>query len=162
MRIGHGYDIHRFEDKITKKQIILGGVTIPYERGIEAHSDGDVVIHAICDALLGAAALGDIGQHFPESSPAFANADSRMLLATVLNLIEEKQYRVGNIDVTIIAQVPKIQPHVSAMREILAQDLKISMNDINIKATTHEGLDAIGNKQGLAVHAIALLFSCSL
>lgn len=157
MRIGFGYDIHRFEDPITKDHVVLGGVTIPYERGVEAHSDGDVVIHAICDALLGACALGDIGQHFPNTDPAYKDCNSRDLLKKVWQKIHAEHYTVINIDVTIIAQAPKMLPHVPQMRKNLAADLHVAENDISIKATTNEGLDATGNKQGIAVHAVALI-----
>lgn len=156
-RIGHGYDIHRFEEHSTRQSIILGGITIPYERGLVAHSDGDVVIHAICDALLGAAALGDIGQHFPDTSVEYKNCDSRELLRQVVKKIHIQQYVVGNIDVSIIAEMPKLAPYISLMRATLAQDLQISNNELNIKATTHEGLDAIGEKRGIGVHAVALI-----
>ena len=157
MRIGHGYDIHRFEEIPSKKFIILGGVSIPYEKGIVAHSDGDVVIHAICDALLGACALGDIGKHFPDTSPQYKNANSRDLLQAVLVKIQSCGYKIGNIDVSIIAQAPKLSPHIPLMQEILAADLQTSINQISVKATTNEGLDAIGHQLGIAVHAVALL-----
>lgn len=157
IRIGHGYDIHRFEDIPSRDYVSLGGVSIPHERGLIAHSDGDVAIHAICDALLGACALGDIGKHFPDTSPLYKDCDSRKLLQEVVRKIHDNHYTVGNVDVTIIAEVPKILPHVPLMKENLAYDLHISTNDINIKATTHEGLDDIGNRKGIAVHAVALL-----
>lgn len=157
MRIGHGYDIHRFEETPQKKHIILGGVEIPYERGLIAHSDGDVVIHAICDALLGACGLGDIGQHFPDTDPQYKNYDSRQFLRLVLQKIASQGYQVGNVDISIIAQAPKMAPHILSMREILASDLQTSINQINVKATTNEGLDALGQKLGIAVHAVALL-----
>lgn len=157
MRIGHGYDIHRFEDVSTKKVIMLGGVAIPSERGLVAHSDGDVVIHAICDALLGALALGDIGEYFPDTSPQYENCDSRYLLEQVMKKVDLNGYKINNIDVTILAQTPKITPHKAKMKECLASDLGVSINDINIKATTHEGLDSIGQSKGVAVHAVALL-----
>lgn len=157
MRIGHGYDIHRFEDTPSQQHITLGGVKIPYERGLLAHSDGDVVIHAICDALLGACALGDIGKHFPDTSPEYRGCDSRELLRNVLQKVQSLGFKVGNVDVTIIAQAPKLMHYTIAMQENLSMDLHISLNDINIKATTHEGLDAVGNKLGIAVHAVALL-----
>lgn len=157
MRIGHGYDIHRFEDMPTKQVVILGGVMIPSRRGLVAHSDGDVVIHAICDALLGALGLGDIGEYFPDTDPQYENCDSRFLLGQVVEKVKTAGYRVHNVDVTILAQLPKITPHKALMRERLALDLELSINDINIKATTHEGLDAVGQSQGIAVHAVALL-----
>lgn len=161
IRIGHGFDIHRFEETVTKYYVFLGGVKIPHEKGIVAHSDGDVAIHAICDALLGACALGDIGRHFPDTDPQFKNCDSRELLKQVVHKVHELNYRVGNVDVTIIAQVPRVLPHVELMKEYLAADLKISINDINIKATTNEKLDDIGQKMGIAVHAVALIHKSS-
>lgn len=157
MRIGHGYDIHRFEENSTQSSIRLGGVEIPCKKGLLAHSDGDVVIHAICDALLGALALGDIGEYFPDTSEKYKNIDSRELLKDVMTRVKAQGYTVKNIDVTILAQMPKITPHKNRMRENLASDLMISMNDINIKATTHEGLDSIGQSLGIAVHAVTLL-----
>lgn len=157
MRIGHGYDIHRFEEEISNKGVVLGGVTIPHERAIVAHSDGDVVIHAICDALLGACALGDIGKYFPDTDPQYKNCDSRKLLKEVVFKVNSLNYRVVNVDVTILAEAPKILKHAPLMKEILAADLAVSINDVNIKATTNEKLDAVGNKQGIAVHAVALL-----
>ncbi|MFI4937849.1 MAG: 2-C-methyl-D-erythritol 2,4-cyclodiphosphate synthase [Candidatus Berkiellales bacterium] len=157
MRIGHGYDIHRFEANATQNEVTLGGVKIPHQRGLIAHSDGDVVIHAICDALLGACALGDIGQHFPDTSPLFKGIDSRKLLRQVVEKIFSKKYIVNNLDITIIAKEPKINPYSALMKENLAQDLKISSADINIKATTHEDLDALGKGEGIAAHAVVLL-----
>lgn len=157
MRIGHGYDIHRFEETSSKQHIILGGVQIPYERGIVAHSDGDVAIHAICDALLGASGLGDIGQHFPDTDPKYKNHDSRDFLRLVMQKVLAQGYVIGNVDVSIIAQAPKLAPHIMAMRENLALDLQTSVNNVNVKATTNEGLDAVGLKLGIAVHAVALL-----
>ncbi len=159
MRIGHGYDIHRFEETPTKQAIILGGVTIPYEKGLVAHSDGDVVIHAICDALLGACALGDIGKHFPDTSAQFKNCNSRDLLKEVFLKIQSCGYKIGNVDVSIIAQAPKMAPHIPHMQENIAACLQTSINQISVKATTNEGLDALGNKLGIAVHAVALLVS---
>ncbi|HET8707126.1 MAG TPA: 2-C-methyl-D-erythritol 2,4-cyclodiphosphate synthase [Pseudomonadales bacterium] len=154
MRIGHGFDIHRFKygDHVT-----LGGVKIPCSVGIVAHSDGDVMLHALCDALLGAAALGDIGQHFPDTDPSYENADSRDLLRHVFALIQTKGYRVSNVDVTIIAEIPKVLPHVKAMRENIAEDLEISIDDVNVKATTNEKLGHLGRKEGIAAHAVALI-----
>ncbi|MBS0288462.1 MAG: 2-C-methyl-D-erythritol 2,4-cyclodiphosphate synthase [Proteobacteria bacterium] len=157
MRIGHGYDIHRFETVPSKSYIMLGGVQIPYERGLVAHSDGDVIIHAVCDALLGACALGDIGQHFPDTSPEYKNVNSRDLLHQVLLKVQSSGYQIGNVDISVIAQAPKLMPHIDKMKENLAIDLQISLQSINIKATTNEGLDALGQKKGIAVHAVALL-----
>lgn len=157
MRIGHGYDIHRFEETPTRDYITLGGVKIPHDRGIVAHSDGDLVIHAICDALLGAMALGDIGRHFPDTDPALKNMDSRIFLRSIMQKVFDGGYVVGNVDVTIIAQAPRLAPFVDLMRETLAQDLQVSVNEVNVKATTHERLDAIGNKLGIAAHAVAIV-----
>ncbi len=157
IRIGHGYDIHRFEEKPSKNYITLGGVQIPYERGLIAHSDGDVVIHAICDALLGACALGDIGKHFPDTATENKDKNSREFLRNIMQKVNVKGYSVANVDVSIIAQTPKLAPHILPMQELLAQDLQISLDQVNVKATTNEGLDAVGNRQGIAVHAVALL-----
>jgi len=156
MRIGHGFDVHRFCDG---EFITLGGVNIPYEKGLLAHSDGDVALHALADALLGAAALGDIGQHFPDTDDAYAGADSRVLLRHVVGLIRDKGYRVGNVDITIIAQAPKMAPHIQAMREHIAADLQVRLDDVNVKATTTEKLGFEGRKEGISVHAVALLLA---
>lgn len=157
IRIGHGYDIHRFSDELMETTLILGGVAIPYRKKIVAHSDGDLVIHALCDALLGALALGDIGEHFPDTDPQFKNKDSRFFLSHILSLVKDKGYRVGNVDLSIIAEAPKLSPYKMQMRESLAQLLEVTISDVNVKATTHEKLDAIGNKQGIAAHAVVLL-----
>ena len=154
MRIGHGFDVHAFEDGDF---ITLGGVQIPHSHGLKAHSDGDVALHALADALLGAAALGDIGQHFPDTDDAWAGADSRMLLRHVVGLIHDKGYQVGNVDITIIAQAPKMAPHIRGMRECIAADLNVRLDDVNVKATTTEKLGYVGRKEGIAVHAVALL-----
>ncbi len=154
MRIGHGYDTHRFTHD---RPLILGGVTIPYDRGLSAHSDGDAVIHALCDALLGAAALGDIGAYFPDDDKDLENIDSRILLREVRSLMEEKRYALLNADITIIAQEPKMAPHVDAMRVNLAKDLCIDKGAINIKATTSEKMGFIGRGEGIAVNAVALI-----
>jgi 2-C-methyl-D-erythritol 2,4-cyclodiphosphate synthase len=154
IRVGQGYDVHRFCDGDF---IILGGVTIPYERGLEAHSDGDVVLHALSDALLGAAALGDIGKHFPDTDPAFKGADSRVLLRHVYKVVQEKGYKLVNADITIIAQAPKMSPHTDAMCFHIATDLKVTLDCINVKATTTEKLGFEGRKEGIAVQAIVLL-----
>lgn len=154
MRIGHGFDVHAFG---PGEFIILGGVRIPYQHGLIAHSDGDVLLHALCDALLGAAGQGDIGRHFPDSSAEFARIDSRILLRRVVGLLGAQQLTVGNVDVTIMAQAPKMAPHIPAMRDIIAADLNTSPAQVNIKATTTEGLGAIGRGEGIAVHAVALL-----
>jgi 2-C-methyl-D-erythritol 2,4-cyclodiphosphate synthase len=154
IRIGHGFDVHCFTEG---RPLILGGVNIPYEKGLAAHSDGDVVIHAVCDALLGAAALGDIGQHFPDTASRYQNIDSRILLKRVIELVNTKGWRVGNADITIVAQAPKMSPYIQAMREILAGDLDTSIGNLNIKATTTENLGFTGRGEGIAVHAVALL-----
>lgn len=154
MRIGHGFDIHRFE---AGKLLILGGVPIPFPQGMKAHSDGDVLLHAICDALLGAAALGDIGQHFPDNDPKFKNADSRQLLKNILSLVHENGFCIENLDATIMAEAPKFAPYISAMRETIAQDLRIDKSRVSVKATTMEKLGPIGAEQAIAVHAVVLL-----
>ena len=132
---------------------------IPHSRGLKAHSDGDVALHALADALLGAAALGDIGQHFPDTDEAYAGADSRVLLRHVMSLVADKGYRVGNVDVTIIAQAPKMAPHIRSMRDCIAEDLQVRLDDVNVKATTTEKLGYVGRKEGIAVHAVALLLT---
>jgi len=154
IRVGMGYDVHRFNDG---DHIILGGVKIPYEKGLEAHSDGDVVLHALADAILGAAALGDIGKHFPDTDPNFKGADSRVLLRHVYNIVKEKGYKLVNADVTIIAQAPKMLPHVPDMRANIAADLEIDVDFINVKATTTEKLGFEGRKEGIAVQAVVLI-----
>ena len=154
VRIGQGYDVHRFN---TGDHIILGGVTIAYEQGLEAHSDGDVVLHALCDALLGAAALGDIGKHFPDTDPEFKGADSRVLLRHVYRIVQEKGYQLVNADMTIIAQAPKMAPHIEAMCRNIADDLNTAVDCINVKATTTEKLGFEGRKEGIAVQAIVLI-----
>lgn len=154
MRIGHGYDAHIFAEG---RPLILGGVTIPYEKGLAAHSDGDAVIHALCDALLGAAALGDIGSYFPDTDRKFKNIDSRILLRKVIELIREKNLELINADITIQAQAPKMAPYLDEMKKNLASDLNAEVGNINIKATTTEGMGFIGRKEGIAVHAVTLL-----
>ncbi|MBC8945454.1 MULTISPECIES: 2-C-methyl-D-erythritol 2,4-cyclodiphosphate synthase [Xenorhabdus] len=154
MRIGHGFDVHKFGGE---GPLIIGGVRIPYEQGLIAHSDGDVALHAATDALLGAAALGDIGKLFPDTDPAFKGADSRELLKEAYRRIREKGYRIGNLDITIIAQAPKMLPHIPQMRVNLAEDLECHMDDINVKATTTEKLGFVGRKEGIACEAVALL-----
>ena len=154
MRIGHGFDVHSFTEG---RPLILGGVNIPHEKGLAAHSDGDVVIHALCDALLGAAALGDIGRHFPDDDSEYKNIDSRVLLKRVMELLKAKGLCVGNADITIVAQAPKISPHIDTMRAVLAGDLETSVENLNIKATTTEKLGFTGRGEGVAVHAVVLL-----
>ena len=156
MRIGHGYDVHRFCDG---EFVTLGGVQIAHKFGLLAHSDGDVLLHALSDALLGAAALGDIGKHFPDTDPQFKGADSRVLLRHVLGLVKAKGWQVGNVDATIVAQAPKMAPHIDAMRNLIAADLDITLDQVNVKATTTEKLGFTGREEGIAVHAVALLVS---
>jgi len=154
MRIGHGYDAHSFTEG---RPLILGGVTIPYAKGLAAHSDGDAVLHAISDALLGAAALGDMGAYFPDSKDEFKNIDSRILLRKVVALLEKEHLKIVNADITIQAQAPKMAPYIVEMRKNLASDLNTGIKNINIKATTTEGMGFIGRKEGIAVHAVVLL-----
>lgn len=154
MRIGHGYDVHRFGDG---DHIILGGVKIPYIQGLMAHSDGDVLLHALADALLGAAALGDIGKHFPDTDPQLSGVDSRVLLRHVVKLVAEKKYKVGNVDITVIAQAPKISIYTQAMQKNIADDLCVDISAVNVKATTTEKLGFIGEKKGIAAEAVVLL-----
>ena len=154
MRIGHGYDVHRFE---PGDEIIIGGVSIPHSQGLEAHSDGDVLIHALCDALLGAVGQGDIGRHFPDTDPSNANIDSRVLLRRVMQLVTGAGYHLCNLDATIIAQAPKMAPHIDAMCANLAADLAASRGQVNIKATTTEKLGFAGRGEGIAAHAVVLL-----
>lgn len=157
MRIGHGYDVHRFGEG---DHLILGGVRIAYEQGLIAHSDGDVLVHALCDAILGAAGLGDIGKHFPDSDVAYAGADSRGLLRRVMALIEARGYLVGNADMTIIAQAPRVSAYTKQMTDYLAADMNIDPSAVNVKATTTEKLGFIGEKKGIAAEAVVLLKSC--
>ncbi len=154
MRIGHGYDVHAF---CEGEQIVLGGVSIPHSHAFAAHSDGDVLIHALCDALLGAMGEGDIGRHFPDTSSEFENIDSRILLRRVVELMQQRGYRLANADMTLIAQAPKLAPHISEMRERLAEDLQASQGLVNVKATTTEGLGFAGRREGIAAHAVVLL-----
>ena len=156
MRIGHGFDVHAFDEGDF---ITLGGMKIPHSHGLKAHSDGDVALHALADALLGAAALGDIGQHFPDTDEQWKGADSRMLLRHVVSLVADKGYRIGNVDITIIAQAPKMAPHIADMRAVIAADLQVRTDDVNVKATTTEKLGYVGRKEGIAVHAVALLLN---
>jgi 2-C-methyl-D-erythritol 2,4-cyclodiphosphate synthase len=156
MRIGHGYDVHRFGEGDF---ITLGGVRIAHRAGLLAHSDGDVLLHALSDALLGAAALGDIGKHFPDTDPRFKGADSRALLRHVVELIKAKGWAVSNVDATIVAQAPKMAPHIQAMRQCIAEDLQVTLDQVNVKATTTEQLGFTGREEGIAVHAVALLLA---
>ena len=154
MRIGYGYDVHRFE---AGRDLILGGVKIPFEYGLLGHSDADVLTHAIMDALLGAAALGDIGLHFPDSDPAYLGISSLTLLGRVRELLKEKGYRVGNIDATVVAQAPRLRPYIDEMRQNIADTLGIPPDRVNVKATTEEGLGFTGERLGVAAHAVCLL-----
>lgn len=156
MRIGHGYDAHRFEGG---RPLILGGVHVPHDKGLAAHSDGDAVIHALCDALLGAAALGDIGAHFPDTDATLRNVDSRLLLRRVLELLQQRGWRIGNVDITIVAQAPKLAKFIPDMRKILAADLQTEIENVSVKATTTERMGFVGREEGLAAHAVALLLS---
>ncbi len=154
MRIGHGYDAHRFA---AGRPLLLGGVEVPYELGLAAHSDGDVVLHALCDALLGAAGLGDIGRHFPDTDAAFAGADSRDLLRRVSGLLTQQRLRVSNVDLTVLAQAPKLAAYKEQMRGRIAADLGLGLERVNLKATTTEGMGFVGRREGIACHAVALL-----
>lgn len=154
MRIGHGYDVHRLT---PGRRLILGGVDIPYELGLLGHSDADVLTHAVMDALLGAAALGDIGQHFPDTDPVYAGADSLALLGRVMALLKQEGYRVGNVDATLLAQAPKLAPYIPQMRVNLAAAMGIPATAVSVKATTEEGLGFTGEKLGVAAHCVALL-----
>ena len=154
MRIGHGYDVHRFAEG---RKLILGGVDIPYEKGLLGHSDADVLLHAVMDALLGAAGLRDIGFHFPDTDMAYKGADSRGLLRTVKAKLDAAGYRISNVDVTVIAQAPKLKAYIPQMLENIAADLQISPNRVNVKATTEEGLGFTGDKLGIACHSVCLL-----
>lgn len=156
MRIGHGYDVHKFGGE---GPIVMAGVSIPYEQGFIAHSDGDVAIHALCDAILGALCLADIGNHFPDTDEEYENIDSRILLRHVVKLMQQRGYVIGNADITIAAQAPKMAPHLMAMRQILSDDLQTSIEQVNVKATTTEGLGFVGQKQGIEVHAVVLLLA---
>lgn len=154
MRVGHGFDAHAFQEG---RRLVLGGVTIPYEKGMAAHSDGDVVIHALCDALLGAAGLGDIGRHFPDSGREFKDIDSRILLRRVMALLAAQSLVPSNVDVTVVAQAPKLAPYVEQMRVNLSADLGVPVQRINIKATTTEKMGFTGRGEGIAAFAVALL-----
>lgn len=154
MRIGHGYDAHHF---IDGKGIVLGGVDIPYDKTFQAHSDGDVLLHALCDALLGAAGLGDIGRHFPDSDDAYSGISSRLLLQKVRSLIAAQGCTVSNVDITVVAQAPRLAPFIANMKQHISEDLHIAPDRINIKATTTEGMGFTGRGEGIAAHAVALL-----
>lgn len=154
-RIGHGYDVHALKEGLP---LVLGGVAIPHEKGFVAHSDGDVAIHAICDALLGAAALGDIGLHFPDTSAAYKGIDSKVLLKRVVDLLDEQGYTIGNIDCTIRMQRPKLRPHIDTMRRVLAETMAVAVDCVSVKATTTERLGFEGREEGVSVSAVALIY----
>ena len=154
MRIGHGYDVHRL---VEGRRLILGGVEVPHTLGLLGHSDADVLTHAVMDALLGAAGLGDIGRHFPDTDPAYAGADSLKLLDYVVELLEAQGWKVGNVDATILAQRPKLAPHLEQMRENLAARMKVEPEQVNVKATAEEKLGFTGAEEGIASHAVCLL-----
>ena len=154
MRIGHGYDVHKL---VPGRKLIIGGVEIPHHLGLLGHSDADVAAHALADALLGAAALGDIGQHFPDNDPAYAGADSLVLLAKVAELLKAEGWRVENVDVTILAQRPKMKPHIPRMRENFARAMGVPVTSVSVKATTEESLGFTGREEGIAAHAVALI-----
>lgn len=154
LRIGHGYDVHKL---VSDRKLILGGVDIPYEKGLLGHSDADVLLHAISDALLGAAALGDIGKHFPDTDAAYKNADSLILLSRVGELIKNAGYQVSNIDATVIAQAPKLAPHIEQMRKNIAKALSLDFNDVSVKATTEERLGFTGRGEGISAHAVCII-----
>jgi 2-C-methyl-D-erythritol 2,4-cyclodiphosphate synthase len=153
-RIGHGIDVHRFGEG---DHVTLGGVVIPHDRGIVAHSDGDVALHALCDALLGALALGDIGKHFPDTDASFKGADSRVLLRHVMSLVQARGYAVGNADITVLAERPKLAPHIDTMRERMAADMQVTIDDVSVKATTTEKLGYVGRCEGIEAHAVVVL-----
>lgn len=155
MRIGQGFDVHAL---VAGRKLIIGGVDIPYAKGLDGHSDADVLLHALCDALLGAAAMGDIGKHFPDTDGRYQGADSRMLLREVSRMVQEAGYRIVNLDATIIAQAPKMAPHIAAMAANLADDLQVHVSQINIKAKTNEKLGYLGREEGIAAEAVALVF----
>lgn len=157
MRIGQGFDAHAFAEPDAGRRLILGGVDVPYDRGMAAHSDGDVVLHALCDALLGAAALGDIGAHFPDSDPAYAGMDSRVLLREVMTKVRLQRLMPVNVDLTVIAQAPRLAPHIDAMRANIADDLALAVEQVNVKATTTELMGFTGRGEGIAALAVVLL-----
>ena len=157
MRIGQGVDVHAFQEGGT---LVLGGVTVPYDRSLEAHSDGDVVLHALCDALLGAAGLGDIGRHFPPDDSAYENIDSRILLRRSCEQLQAKNYKVVNADITVVAQAPKLSAYIDAMCKNISADLQVNVSQVNVKATTTEHLGFTGRGEGIAALAVVLLESC--
>ncbi len=155
IRIGYGYDVHRLQDG---RKLILGGVEIPHERGLLGHSDADVLLHAITDALLGSLALGDIGTHFPDTDQKYKNADSQKLLVEVYSMIQERGYKLGNLDATVIAERPKLQPYIDEIRQSIAANLGCSIDDISVKATTSERMGFAGREEGMAAHAVAIIY----
>lgn len=154
-RIGFGYDVHRFADD---RDLMIGGIKIPYEKGLQGHSDADVLLHAICDALLGAANLRDIGFHFSDRDPKYKNIDSKILLSETVKLLAEKGYRAGNLDCTLVAEAPKMNPHIPDMQSTISELMQIEVDRISIKATTHEKMDAFGQGIGMAAYAVALIY----
>ncbi|MBE6678195.1 MAG: 2-C-methyl-D-erythritol 2,4-cyclodiphosphate synthase [Ruminococcaceae bacterium] len=154
MRIGHGYDVHAFAEG---RKLVLGGVDVPHSKGLMGHSDADVLAHAVCDALLGAAALGDIGGHFPDTDPAYKGADSLLLLKAVVKLLKDKGYRVVNVDSTVIAQKPKLAPFIGQMRQNLAEAMGLQLDEVSVKATTEEHLGFTGREEGISAHALCLI-----
>lgn len=153
-RIGHGIDVHRFGEG---DHVTIGGVKIPHEQGLVAHSDGDVALHALCDAILGALAMGDIGHHFPDTDASYKGADSRVLLRHVVSLLPARGYRVGNADITVLAERPKMAPHIALMRERIAEDMGVTADDVSVKATTTEKLGFVGRREGIEAHAVVML-----
>ncbi len=162
MRTGHGYDAHRFTDVDAGKPLVLGAVHIPYQRGLLAHSDGDAVIHALCDAILGALGEGDIGRHFPDTDKKYAKIDSTLLLTQVVALMHKKQWQLGNADITILAQAPRMAPYIGEMCKRLAQYLQVSSEQINVKASTTEGMGFVGRGEGVETYAVVLLCKATL
>ncbi len=159
IRTGHGYDAHRFADGLLPdKPLILGGVQLPHDRSLIAHSDGDAVIHALCDAILGALGLGDIGRHFPDTDQAFNNIDSGILLQRVCNLMKTDGWKIGNVDITILAQAPRMAPHIAAMCKRLADLMEILPEQVNVKASTTEGMGFVGRREGLETYAVVLIY----
>ncbi len=159
IRTGHGYDAHRFADSLLPdKPLVLGGVQLPHDRSLLAHSDGDAVIHALCDAILGALGLGDIGRHFPDTDQAFSNIDSGILLKRVCNLLQSEHWKIGNVDITILAEAPRMAPHIVAMRKRLAGLMDILPEQVNVKASTTEGMGFVGRREGLETYAVVLIY----
>ncbi len=158
IRTGHGYDAHRFAEPDDQRALVLGGVTIPYERGLLAHSDGDALIHALCDAILGALGRGDIGRHFPDNDAAYKNVDSGLLLQQVVAMMTDSGWTLANADMTILAQAPKMAPHIPAMCKRLAELLNVDVERVNVKASTTEGMGFVGRREGIETHAVVVLY----